>query len=134
MTWREIVQSIKTVAFYISIIIFLIVAFQSYIAFIIESTAEYEGFSGVGGAALATAVLIGAIVGFKTRKGKKQGGIVAGVIYMVGALVGLLSTGVFGDLNMWAVVAALFGVLFIAGSVVADAAAKAEEAENKSKE
>lgn len=64
---------------------------------------------------LAFCLLIGGVVGAAARN-SKAGSIVA-AFYLLGAFFGLISGG-FGDLVIWTVVSAAFGVFFIVGAIV----------------
>lgn len=56
------------------------------------------------------------IVGVATRK-SKGGGIVAGVFYLLGGLLGIVNYGSFSDLAIWSVLCFIFGAVFILGSL-----------------
>lgn len=74
------------------------------------------GISGISGMMLAFCLLIGGVVGAAARN-SKAGSIVAAVFYLLGAFFGLISDG-FGDLVIWTVVSAAFGVFFVVGAIV----------------
>ena len=61
---------------------------------------------------LAFCMLIAGIVGVATRK-SKGGGIVAGVFYLLGGLLGIVNYGSFSDLAIWSVLCFIFGAVFI---------------------
>jgi len=54
--------------------------------------------------------------GVATRK-SKGGGIVAGVFYLLGGLLGIVNYGSFSDLAIWSVLCFIFGAVFILGSL-----------------
>jgi len=112
----EIIRASKLMASIISIVVSVIIFFQSYVARIIETNEGYSGASGTGGVLLAFAMLAGGVVGATARK-NKAGGITAGAIFLIGAVIGFLSPGVFGDLVIWSVIALVFGVILIVGSL-----------------
>lgn len=55
-------------------------------------------------------------IGVATRK-SKGGGIVAGVFYLLGGLLGIVNYGSFSDLAIWSVLCFIFGAVFILGSL-----------------
>jgi len=72
--------------------------------------------------AFSAVFLIAGIIGIVTRK-SKGGGITAGVFYLIAALIGFVSLGMYRglkiwtvDLVIWAVIAVIFGIVFIIGS------------------
>jgi len=62
-------------------------------------------------------MLIAGIVGIAARK-SKGGSITAGAFYIFGAIIGFANLGTFGDLIVWSVIALLFGLFFILGTLL----------------
>ena len=110
-------KTAKLVIGIISIVLFIVVAFQSCAAGIVEAI-EGEGASGGAGIVLAFCMLIGGIIGLATRNGGKGGGIIAGVFYALGGIIGFANLGTFGDLIVWSVLNVIFAAVFILGSVL----------------
>jgi hypothetical protein len=101
----------------VSIVLFIIIMFQSCatgVANTMQSNAQDT--SGSAGALLAFAMLIAGIIGIVTRK-SKAGGITSGVFYVISAIIGFANLGTYGDLVFWSVLALIFGITFIAGSI-----------------
>lgn len=72
--------------------------------------------------AVSAAFLIAGIIGITTRS-SKGGGITAGFFYLLAALIGFVSLGMYNDLVIWAVdlvvwavIAVILGAVFIIGS------------------
>ncbi len=100
----------------ISIILFILISFQSCAAGLGNALAENGEISGSAGLFLAFCMLIAGIVGICTRD-SKVGGIVSGVFYIIGGLIGIASYGSFSDLAIWSILCFIFGVVFIIGSI-----------------
>ncbi|MDR2571581.1 MAG: DUF4352 domain-containing protein [Oscillospiraceae bacterium] len=111
------VKTAKMIVGIISIVFFMIITFQSCTVGIVNIfEANTDDSSGAAGFFLAFTMLIGGIVGIATRN-SKGGGITAGIFYLLGSIIGFVSLGTYGDLAVWSVLALLFSVLFILGSV-----------------
>jgi hypothetical protein len=111
------VRTAKLVCGIISIVVFMIIVFQSCAAGIVNVLeSNIYDVSGTAGVLLAVLMLIGGIVGITTRN-NKSGGITAGVFYFAGGIIGITSLGTFTDLIVWSIMALAFSLLFIVGSV-----------------
>ena len=110
-------KTAKLVIGSISIVLFVLVAFQSCAAGLGNALADNCEVSGTSGMLLAFCMLIAGIVGVATRK-SKGGGIVAGVFYLLGGLLGIVNYGSFSDLAIWSVLCFIFGAVFILGSLI----------------
>ena len=92
----------KLVAGILSIILFVLVAFQSCAAGLANSLSENGQLSGSAGLVVAILMLTGGIVSIVTRKSKKKGGSIALVIlFGLAALLALTMHGDFSDLIIW---------------------------------
>lgn len=105
-------KTAKLVIGIISIVLFVIIAFQSCFAGVVEAIEDEGGTSGSAGIILALSMLIAGIVGIAARK-SKGGTITAGVFYIFGAIIGFANMGVYADLAVWSFVSLVFGALFI---------------------
>ena len=103
-------KTAKLVIGIISMVLFVLVAFQSCAAGLGNALADNGEVSGTSGMLLAFCMLIAGIVGVATRK-SKGGGIVAGVFYLLGGLLGIVNYGI------WSVLCFIFGAVFILGSL-----------------
>ena len=92
----------KLVSGILSIILFVIVTFQSCAAGVansLEANGETSGSAGV----LAILMLAGGIVSVATRNSEKKGGNIALIVlFGLAALVGFTGFGSFSDLAIWA--------------------------------
>ena len=102
----------KLVGGIVSIVLSLIVIFQSCAAGIADALAETGGISGGSGLIVSILMIAGGIVMIATRKSEKKGGSVAGlVLYAVAAVIGFSGAGIFKDLNIWAALCLVFAVI-----------------------
>lgn len=88
----------KLVSGIISIVLFILVAFQSCAAGIVNTLEENGESSGSAGIIVAIMLLAGGIVSIATRKG---GNIALIVLFGIAALVGFSLAGNFSDLYVW---------------------------------
>lgn len=101
----------------ISIVLFLLIIFQS-CAVGTANTFEGNGeVSGSAGFLLALCMLIAGIVGIVTRKKGKGGPITAGCFYLVGGLIGIANIGSYADLQIWSILSFIFAAIFIIGAI-----------------
>ncbi len=108
----------KLVSGIISIILFLLVMFQSCAAGI-SNTLEANGeLSGSAGLIVSIMMLAGGIVSIATRKGGEGGNIALIVLFGIAALVGFTMAGSFADLTIWAGWCLICAVLAIVSLVM----------------
>jgi hypothetical protein len=111
-------KTTKLIIGIVSIALFMILIFQSCAAGVANAmNSNVTDSSGGGGVFLAFAMLIAGVVGIATRK-SRGGGITAGALYIIGAIIGFANLGTYGDLVVWSVVSAVFGVVFLIGSIL----------------
>ena len=113
----------KLVVGIISILLFVLIVFQSCAAGIYNTLDENGEISGTAGMIVAICMLVAGIVGLAARK-SFGGSIAAGVFYLLGGIIGLLCHGSFSDLIIWSIVSFLFAGLFIVGSILEKKAVK----------
>ena len=95
-------KTAKLVIGIVSMVLFLFIALQSCAA----------------GLIVGSCMLIAAIVGVVTRKGGKGGAFTAGGFYLAGGMIGLICAGSYTDLYIWSTLSLIFGVVFIAGTII----------------
>lgn len=94
----------KLVSGILSIVLFLVVAFQSCAAGVVDAIAGQGGTSGGTGILVGILMLSGGIVSISTRSsGKKGGDIALIVLYGLAALIGFAGYGVYKDLVIWSI-------------------------------
>ena len=102
----------KLVAGILSIVISAIVIFQSCAAGILDALGNTGGISGGSGLIVSILMIAGGIVMIATRKSPGRGGsISAFILYLIAAVMGFAGAGIFGDLNIWAGLCAVFAVI-----------------------
>lgn len=111
-------KTAKLVLGIISMVLCLLVMFQSCAAGVSNTLAESGEVSGTAGLMVAFCMLAAGIVGVVTRNRSGGGAFTAGGIYLLGAIVGFASAGSYTDLNIWAGLCVAFGLAFIIGTVI----------------
>lgn len=93
----------KLVSGILSIVLFVVVSFQSCAAGLGNALSENGESSGSGGIFVAIFMLSGGIVSIATRKSKGKGGNIALIVlFGLASFVGFALAGSFKDLNIWA--------------------------------
>ncbi len=93
----------KLVSGILSMVLFLLVSFQSCAAGLGNAITNNGESSGSGGIILSILMLSGGIVSVATRKSERNGGNIALIIlFLLASLIGFGSAGSFVDLNIWA--------------------------------
>lgn len=102
----------------ISIVLFVIIGFQSCAAGVVNTLEDNGATSGSSGMGTAIFVLIAGIVGICTRNSKGKGGaITTTVFYWLAALLTIGTGDTYPDLPIWGVIAFLFGVVFLIAGI-----------------
>jgi Ca2+/Na+ antiporter len=92
----------KLVSGILSIILFVLVTFQSCAAGIANTLENNGEVSGSAGVMVAVFMLAGGIVSIATRNAKKNGGNIALIVlFGLAALVGFANYGSYSDLAIW---------------------------------
>ena len=110
----------KTVRLIIGILscaLVLIVMFQTCTATVLTSMDNTDDLSGAGGAVFGIMLLTAGITAIAGRKSKKAT-IAASILYLLAALIGFGSKGVYKDLQVWSYVALGFGIVFIISAFI----------------
>ncbi len=119
-------QTVKIIIGILSILIAAVAALQTYALGVITNVAG-DLLGGLGlmtGTVTAAIFLIGGLLGIITCD-NKIGGIVTGIIFLGGSVVGFYKMGDYRDLIVWAIAAAVFFVVFLLGSFLTKQPAKA---------
>ena len=102
----------------ISIVLFVLVSFQSCAAGLSNALAENGATSGTSGFFLAIMLLIAGIVGICTRNSKGKGGAIAcTIMYWLGAILTIGTGDTYGDLPIWGVISFIFGLVFLISAI-----------------
>lgn len=109
----------KLVSGILSMILFVIVVFQSCAAGVVNALEESEDVSGSAGILVAVFMLTGGIVSVATRKSEKKGGNIALIIlFGLAALIGLTNYGTYSDLVIWSVWCLINAVLAVVDIII----------------
>mgnify|MGYP000860615857 FL=1 len=93
-------------------VLFVLVSFQSCAAGVANSLADNGEISGSAGLFLAILMLTGGIVMIVTRNSQQPGGSIAcAIIYILAALLGFTNAGSYSDLNVWAGLCLILGIV-----------------------
>lgn len=103
-------KTIRLIVGIISIVLSVVVLFQSCAVGVGNSLSENGETGGSGGAILAIVMLISGIISIAARS-TKGGTITAVVFFALGAIVAFANAGSYSDLKVWAVIAIIFAVL-----------------------
>ena len=103
----------KLVSGILSIILFVLVMFQSCAAGVSNSFEENGEVGGSAGIIVAIMLLAGGIVSVAVRNGKRGGNIALVVLYGIGALTGFALAGSYADLRIWAAWCLICAVLAV---------------------
>ena len=109
-------KTAKLIIGIVSIVLFLLIGFQSCAAGIGNTLAENGEVSGSAGFILAFFILVAGIVGVAGRN-SKGAAITAGCFYAIGGVIGICNAGSFADLRIWSILAFVFAVIFIFSGV-----------------
>lgn len=99
----------------LSIVLFVLIAFQSCAAGVSNILEESDSISGTSGLFLAVFMLVGGIVGVATRKSTKIGGCIAsGILFFLATIMGVTSwNSTYSDLQVWVIVSLIFALFYI---------------------
>ena len=105
---------VKIIIGILSILISAVTALQTYALSVITSVAEdlLHSLGMTTGTVTMAIFLIGGLVGIILCD-NKIGSIVAGVIYLAGAVIGFFKMGEYSDMLVWAIASAVFCVVFV---------------------
>lgn len=103
----------KLVSGILSIILFVVVTFQSCAVGVGNTLLENGESGGSGGIIVAIILLAGGIVSVATRKGGKGGNIALIVLFGIATILGFAMAGSYSDLYIWASWCAINAVLAI---------------------
>ena len=101
----------------ISIVLFLLIAFQSCAVGVGNTLQDNGELSGSAGFLLSLCMLTAGIIGICCRR-LKAGTIVAGAFYAFGGLVGIANVGSYSDLQIWSVLSFIFAAVFIISGII----------------
>lgn len=106
-------KTTKLVLGIISMVLSGFVIFQSCAAGVGNALSANGEASGTFGVLTAMCLLIAGIVGLATRNSSnKGGGIATGIIYLLGAVIGVVGAGSYSDLKIWGIISFVFGLFY----------------------
>lgn len=116
---KQPLSTFRLIAGIITIVLSVLVTFQSCAAGISNALEENGESGGSAGVLLAVCFLVAGIVGIVTRKSTGAGGaFTSGGFYIVGGLIGFASAGSYSDLIIWSVISVAFGILFVIAGIL----------------
>lgn len=102
---KQPLSTFRLVAGIITIVLSVLVTFQSCAAGLSNALEENGESGGSAGVLLAVCFLVAGIVGIVTRKSTGAGGAFTSAgFYIVGGLIGLICAGSYADLVIWGVI------------------------------
>lgn len=110
-------KTVKLVIGVISMVLFLVIAFQSCAAGVVNTLEANGESSGSAGLMLAVCMLVAGIVGVAGRK-SKGATITSGSFYLFGGIVGICNVGIFADLQIWSILSLVFAAIFIVAGIM----------------
>lgn len=111
-------KTLRLIVGIISIVLVLIIMFQSCVVGvgnIIEGGEETSGFTGI---VFSACFLIAGIVGISTRKNGDGGAITSIIFYVIGGLIGLSNYGSFSDLQIWSMLSFVFAMMYLFSIII----------------
>lgn len=117
----------KLVSGILSIILFVLVSFQSCAAGLANTLQANNEVGGSAGLIVAILLLAGGIVSIATRNGSKGGNITLIILFGIAAFLGFTLAGSYSDLNIWAGWCLINAILAIVSLVKGNKAAAALE-------
>lgn len=105
-------KTAKVIIGIISMVLFLIITFQSCAAGIGNAISENGESSGSVGFIVALFMLVAGIIGV-AGKNSKGACVTAGIFYALAAIFGFNGAGSFSDLKIWGALSLVFAVVFI---------------------
>lgn len=117
----------KLVSGILSIILFVVVTFQSCAVGFVNTLEENEEVGGSAGIIVAIMLLTGGITSVATRKSEGKGGNIALIVlFGLGALTGLTMAGSYADLIVWSTWCIVNAILAIVSIIKGNKTEKGE--------
>lgn len=110
-------KTAKLVIGIISVILTIIILFQSCAASFGDALANQGGTSGGAGMIVAILMLAAGIVAIAARS-SRGGSITCLILYALAGVIGITSSGIYTDLIVWSVVCFAFAVLFLISAIM----------------
>ena len=101
----------------VSMVLFIIISFQSCAVGLGNALLNNEDTSGAAGIFLAFCMLVAGIVAVAARS-SKSASIVAGCFYGLGGLIGVINVGTYSDLMIWSIISFVFAAVLIITGIV----------------
>ncbi len=111
-------KKLKLILGIISFVLAAFVIFQSCAAGLGNALENNGEVGGTAGVLLAICAIVAGIIAIVTRNSNGAGAYVAGGFYLIGGIIGAACAGSYSDLVIWGVLCIIFGVVFIAGTVI----------------
>ncbi len=105
-------KTAKLVIGILSIVLSVVILFQSCAASVGDALVNEGGTSGGSGLFVAIFMLVAGIVAIAARK-SRGGAVACMILYAIGGLFGLSAQGIFKDLLVWGVLCLILAVFFL---------------------
>ncbi|KHD36062.1 membrane protein [Clostridium acetobutylicum] len=102
----------KKVIGIISIVLFVLISFQSCAAGVSNALEKSKSSSGSAGFILAVCMLIAGIIAIVSKYSKGMT-ITSIVFYAIGGIIGIANVGTYKDLQIWSILSFIFAALII---------------------
>lgn len=112
-------RTMKLIVGIVSIVLSMVILFQSCAAGVVDAIIDEGGTSGGSGMFVAFIMLVAGIVAIAARS-SRGGAIFCIIAYGLSGLVGVTSSGIYADLIVWGGLCLVFAALFLI-SVIMDA-------------
>lgn len=109
-------KTAKLVIGILSIVLTMVVLFQSCAATVWDALANEGGTSGGVGMAVALLMLVAGIVAIAARN-SRGGGLFCIIAYALAGVLGLTAHGIFQDLIVWGSLCLIFALIFLIGLI-----------------
>ena len=109
-------KTAKLIIGIVSIVLSIIVFFQSCVVTVGDALLDGEGVSGPMGAFMGLVMLIGGIVAIATRN-SRGGAIFCAILYGLVGVIGLANIGSFADLVIWSGLCLIFAIVFLISAI-----------------
>ena len=111
-------KTMRLVVGIVSMVLVLLIMFQSCAAGVGNVMSGNEETSGFSGLVLSICFLIAGVVGVATHKKGGGGAITSIIFYTIGGILGISNYGSFADLQIWSILSFIFALLYLLSIII----------------